>query len=250
MDSYPKTDWSARTEYDISIFTNDVNMYNAMCAKFTVIERWEPDLTNTTLDTPNVIAVKKLPYGKYRFKVFLKPHKILDPTEKQEYIKWSDRVLVYEAFVCQPAIAMVDLLKPKRILGHYSNVDEILSLAESVIGDGEEGIIARAYNEKARYAIKNENHFKVKSRIELDLLIVAVENTFGEKGNPGLVLKLCDTARNEYKVACNIDKYIANSSDLVGKVAMIRAMEKLRNGSLRQPTFVCLRNDKKSHEID
>ena len=90
VDMYPKTDWSARTEYDISIFTNDVDMYNAMCAKFTVIERWEPDLTNPILDTPNVISVKKLPYGKYRFKVFLKPHKILDPAEKQEYIKWMN----------------------------------------------------------------------------------------------------------------------------------------------------------------
>ena len=90
VDMYPKTDWSTRTEYNMSIFTNDVNMYNAMCAKFTVIERWEPDLTNATLDTPNVIAVKKLPYGKYRFKVFLKPHKILDPAEKQEYIKWMN----------------------------------------------------------------------------------------------------------------------------------------------------------------
>jgi len=90
VDMYPKTDWTARTEFDISIFTNDVNMYNAISAKFPILERWEPDLTNPILDTPNVISVKKLPYGKYRFKVFLKPHKILDPAEKQEYIKWMN----------------------------------------------------------------------------------------------------------------------------------------------------------------
>jgi hypothetical protein len=168
----------------------------------------------------------------------------------QEYKKWSDRVTAYETFICQPSVAAGNLLKPKRVLGHYSNIDDILSLAESVIGDGEEGIIARAHNEKAGYAIKNENHFKIKTRIELDLLITSVEHTIGDKGNSGMILTLQDTLRNEYKVACNIDKYIANSSELVGKVAMIRAMEKLYNGSLRQPTFVCLRNDKKQHEID
>ena len=89
VDAYPKTDWTARVDHDtFSIYTNDVNMYNAISAKFIVIERFEPDLTKTVLDTPNTISVKKLPFGKYRFKVFLKPHKIFDPNEKMEYIKW------------------------------------------------------------------------------------------------------------------------------------------------------------------
>lgn len=88
MESYPKDSWYTRLEYYFTVFTNDIKLYDELSAKYVIVERSEPDLSNISLIEPNTISVKKLPFGRYQYKVYLKPHKIVDPVEKLEYIKW------------------------------------------------------------------------------------------------------------------------------------------------------------------
>lgn len=87
LEAYPRNAWSTRLEGTFSVYTNDVNLYTDISNNFDVIERSEP-AANTSFENPNTISVKKLPFGKYRYKVFLKPHKIRGEDEKVAYIDW------------------------------------------------------------------------------------------------------------------------------------------------------------------
>lgn len=48
-----------------------------------------PDLLLNNTSSKNIIA-NKLPYDRYRFKVFLKPHNMKDKDQKQTYLDWLE----------------------------------------------------------------------------------------------------------------------------------------------------------------
>ena len=57
-------------------------------------------LINETAN-PNIIAAKKLPHNRYRYKVYLQPHKSKDKTNKSRYVSWcasqGDKIRMSEA---------------------------------------------------------------------------------------------------------------------------------------------------------
>jgi hypothetical protein len=77
----------------IDFYTNDIDFYNDFLKEFDSIVRHgvEP-LPGHTADILNSSSIftKKLPHGKYKFKVFLLPHKLRNNKEqKQNFINWA-----------------------------------------------------------------------------------------------------------------------------------------------------------------
>jgi hypothetical protein len=98
-------DWSKRIEVNnLDLYTNEQSIYNTLCEKFKHILLLcsEPDPSRSAdYENQNYIVCKKLPHDLYRYKIYLKPHKMKnDRLEKQHYIDWLEtqkNVLISEA---------------------------------------------------------------------------------------------------------------------------------------------------------
>jgi hypothetical protein len=104
--SFDKDSWSKRIERNmIDLYTNDKAIFNAISEKFeeVTIQRFEPSLDKIDLYDESSIIVQKLPHNKYRFKVFLLPHKFnKDKDLKKQYVNWVSAT---------PAILISDAVK-------------------------------------------------------------------------------------------------------------------------------------------
>ena len=93
LQSVPQDIYQKRIEnINIDIYTNDVDFYNKASIEFEdiLIQRYEPAAgSESTLDQAQVIIGKKLPHGKYQYRVYLLPHKMGDDKiAKQQYVNW------------------------------------------------------------------------------------------------------------------------------------------------------------------
>lgn len=93
LSSYDKSLWQIRIEQSqLDVYTNDVDLYEIITNKFLHIVRirFEPS-NDIPLIGGNIIKIKKLPHDRYRFKVYLKPHKLFkDHDAKHHYIQWIE----------------------------------------------------------------------------------------------------------------------------------------------------------------
>lgn len=103
MLGFQENEWAKRIESSsIDIYTNNTVLYNKLKTEFAglVDHCFEPENPELLQSTSSVI-VKKLPHGKYKYKVFLLPHKMKDVNDKHMYIEWlesrSDKILLSEA---------------------------------------------------------------------------------------------------------------------------------------------------------
>jgi hypothetical protein len=85
--------WSKRIERDsIDLYTNDSNFYQTLSDKFeeVLIHRFEPQEGSNLLEqSQQVIVGKKLPHDRYRYRVYLLPHKMSGDREgKRRYLDW------------------------------------------------------------------------------------------------------------------------------------------------------------------
>jgi hypothetical protein len=99
--------WSKRIENTlIDFYTNDLTFYNDISNKFeyAVSQRFEPDEScSDLLDNPQTIITTKLPHNKYKYRVYLKPHKLAgDQDTKQKYIDWLKGQ--HPRITCTPAV--------------------------------------------------------------------------------------------------------------------------------------------------
>jgi hypothetical protein len=77
----------------IDIYVNDRQHVDEILSRFAKSVRHvfspHPALLSGTVGAKNIVA-NKLPYDRYRYKVFLRPHTIKDLEEKKDYIRWLD----------------------------------------------------------------------------------------------------------------------------------------------------------------
>jgi hypothetical protein len=104
LSSFDKDAWSKRIERNIiDIYTNDETIFNTISEKFqsVTLQRFEPAPGRKDLYDENSIIVEKYPHKKYKFKVFLLPHKMKgDIDAKKNYVKWvsdTPAVLISDA---------------------------------------------------------------------------------------------------------------------------------------------------------
>jgi hypothetical protein len=100
-------DYAKRIETNVlDIYTNDADIFNHFYNEFNSLVRLafkpHPELINDDVNGHTVL-VKKLPHDRYKFKVFLQPHKISSQEEKQNYISWLEKQ--------EPKINVTDTVK-------------------------------------------------------------------------------------------------------------------------------------------
>ena len=94
LGNYNKDVYNLRIEQSFfDVYTNDLEFYQGISTKFENIlrHRFEPDESTAQLlnENKNYISVKKLPKNKYKYRVYLLPHKMAkDRDGKQSYINW------------------------------------------------------------------------------------------------------------------------------------------------------------------
>lgn len=86
--------WTKRIETScIDLYSNDVEIYDNLCQTFDhlIVHHFEPDaLLIETSEQQNVIVTAKLPHDKYKYKVFLTPHKLKIKDDKVKFLSWID----------------------------------------------------------------------------------------------------------------------------------------------------------------
>lgn len=140
------------------------------------------------------------------------------------------------------------------ILSISSDPTQWRSSAEKVWEKGGEGVILKRL--KAPYSPEKRNFdlMKIKEEVTLDLVVVDMvvgqgkyQGTLGalivqeKNGNKHTVSGMTDAQR---------DVWWTNKSEIIGKVVEVKAMKKLKDGSLREPRFKAIRFDKNVDEID
>lgn len=102
-----KTLWAKRIEHKtLDIYTSDREFYEELSTKFEDIvqQRFEPDENCAALlDNPKTIICDKLPHDKYKFRVYLLPHKLAhDPDAKKKFVDWM--IAQTPKITCTPAV--------------------------------------------------------------------------------------------------------------------------------------------------
>lgn len=119
---------------------------------------------------------------------------------------------------------------------------------EVIANRGGEGIVAKRDTSIYMAGKRNSDLLKLKLELTVDCLAVALEETVGDKGNNGLVL--VSRRKNGVLVRTVIGKHVdqdlfrKDSSNVIGKVVQVKAMEEYADGQLRQPVFQHVRHDK------
>lgn len=95
FDSLELSEWTKRIETNqLDFYTNDKLIYDRFCKKFNgmIIQQFAPEEDDLELlNNQYTIIVKKLPHKKYKYKAFLKPHKMKgDVDAKRKYIEWVE----------------------------------------------------------------------------------------------------------------------------------------------------------------
>lgn len=97
--------WAKRIETNhLDVYTNDQEIYDQckQALEFAVVSASAPESDFIdVLELKNHVAVKKYPHDRYRFKVYLQPHKLKGDTEaKIKFLDWLDtqeRILISSA---------------------------------------------------------------------------------------------------------------------------------------------------------
>ena len=109
----------------LDIYTNVPTLYDALSKAFpiNIIHRFEPDLASLDiLDEKNTLAVKKLPHGKYSYKVFLKPHCLSNIDEKVRLMDYMESL--------KPAITLTHAVR-SWFIHTYTNWDRRYILVDN-----------------------------------------------------------------------------------------------------------------------
>jgi hypothetical protein len=84
--------YSKRIESQIlDIYLNEKDLYDQILDRFSsYIRLTSAPEAGVSLDSGKKVIAKKLPYDRYRYKVFLKPHRISTSEEKRRYLDWLE----------------------------------------------------------------------------------------------------------------------------------------------------------------
>lgn len=140
------------------------------------------------------------------------------------------------------------------IYGVSSDQEQWEEWFQIAISNGEEGIVGKHLDSYYCPGGRNESLIKIKAEVTKDLLCTGVIPTVGKKGEPSLNLLLRNKSGAIITVVVPKDAdqiaWRNNPSLVIGKVCEVVAMSENVGGSLREPRFKSIRQDKTASDID
>lgn len=120
--------------------------------------------------------------------------------------------------------------------------------AENVWARGGEGVILKEATGEYHPGKRNATMMKIKEELTLDLKVTGLVEGEGKYTGTTGALKVVDKHGIIHHVSGMTDdqrkEWWADKSQIVGKIVEIRAMKRLKDGSLREPRFKAVRWDK------
>ena len=128
------------------------------------------------------------------------------------------------------------------------------TLCDDIWRNGGEGVILKRCDGYYSPGKRNYDLMKIKEELTLDLLVVGILEGAGKYESTVGKLVVKDRAGNVHNVSgmtdLQRDTWWQQPGDIIGKIVEIKAMQKLPDGSLREPRFKHIRFDKVASDID
>lgn len=147
---------------------------------------------------------------------------------------------------------ITDKVRKLPLVGRFSSVEEIESVAKLLIAKGKEGIIMKDSTSLYEPGKRIASLMKIKSIMDFDLLCIHYFRSVGVKGNECWNMELSDKDGKivTVRVGKESDTTHFNQDNPVGKVVTIECMGRTNLGSYREPRFIGIREDKSPSDID
>lgn len=147
---------------------------------------------------------------------------------------------------------LTDSVKKLPLIGMFSSIDEIESVAKLLIAKGKEGVIMKDSGSIYEPGKRIASLMKIKSIMDFDLLCIHYFMSVGKKGNECWNMELSDKTGVvvTVRVGKETDVEYFSTNSPIGKVVTIECMGKTNLGSYREPRFVRIRDDKSPSDID
>lgn len=173
-------------------------------------------------------------------------------------MSFSQRILLAKDVLKSEVGSCIHLVEA---MGIY-NEDEARSKASELISEGHEGLVLRKLQGVWQAGKRNEDILKIKNKLEFDLEVVGIE-----KGRPDskyadtlgkIVVRFRSGGRSDGDII-NIPisgmtdtqrhEWWDNPDLIVGRIVEVHAFDYSEHGSLQQPRFKCIRDDKSEAEF-
>lgn len=122
------------------------------------------------------------------------------------------------------------------------------------VDNGEEGLVFKRDNHIYMPGKRNADMLKLKMECTIDALAFDFVKSIGEKGNTAYTLyskrKNGVTIKTVIAKHYLIDKFLNDKSSWYNKVVEIKGMEEMPDGTVYQPVFVRVRDDKSINDYD
>ena len=152
----------------------------------------------------------------------------------------------------------------QQVIGEQASLIEILEVSKeepvfydhfgNVISKGGEGVILKDIDSGYFFGKRNDRMLKIKEEVTKDLLVVGFLKGEGKYSDTlgALVVQGKNGVRHAVSGMTDAqrDMWFVMPSLIHGKVVEVKAMKELPDGSLREPRFKCIREDKTAREID
>jgi hypothetical protein len=152
----------------------------------------------------------------------------------------------------------------QQVIGEQASLIEILEVSKeepvfydhfgNVISKGGEGVILKDIDSGYFFGKRNDRMLKIKEEVTKDLLVVGFLKGEGKYSDTlgALVVQGKNGVRHSVSGMTDAqrDMWFVMPSLIHGKVVEVKAMKELPDGSLREPRFKCIREDKTAREID
>jgi hypothetical protein len=174
----------------------------------------------------------------------------IDETGTPFYVRYENCKLYIDVF--------------QQVIGEQASLIEILEVSKeepvfydhfgNVISKGGEGVILKDIDSGYFFGKRNDRMLKIKEEVTKDLLVVGFLRGEGKYSDTlgALVVQGKNGVRHSVSGMTDAqrDMWFVMPSLIHGKVVEVKAMKELPDGSLREPRFKCIREDKTIGDID
>lgn len=166
------------------------------------------------------------------------------------YVRYEKCKLYQDVFqqVLGDQISLIPILEISKeepvFYNHFSNI----------VSEGGEGIILKDIDAGYYFGKRNDRMLKIKEEVTKDLLVVGMLSGEGKYQDTLGALRVKGRNGIEHTISGMTDGqrelWWARPELITGKIVEVKAMKELPDGTLREPRFKCIREDKTIGDID